>query len=95
MPVTPKQPETANILFMKRASGKDKAYYARLRRNNRRLPCPAPPASLADVFQKLEAMNRQLGELAEPGRADTDHGDLQSHLEYLNRIHRLDSAKHA
>ena len=88
-----KRLETASIVLMKRASGNDKAYFARLNENNRTLPCPVPPSSLADMFLRLETVERQLGPLATPGRAGSDRGDLKSHLDYLVRIQAIGSAK--
>ena len=88
-------PETANIMAMKRASSNDKAYFARLSENNRKLPRPVPPTSLADMFRILEITERQLGPFVAPGCAEPDHGDLKSHLDYLARIRAVDSAKHS
>jgi len=78
---------------MKKASGNEKAYFARLNENSRKLPLCVPPASLADMFLNMETTRKQLGALAVPGRANPDRGDLKSHLDYLARIHSVGSAK--
>jgi hypothetical protein len=80
---------------MKRASAREKAYFERLGGHSRELPRTAPPASLAEMFQRLETTARQLGSLAVPGMPGPGRGDLQSHLDYLHRIRAVGSAKHA
>jgi|GEM_PF-6153916 len=76
---------------MARATAFERAYFERVRRQNEQLDEPAVPASLAEMFDRLEAMRRLHGTLANPGVADGGDGDLASHLAYLDRIHRIGS----
>ena len=74
---------------MSRASAQDRAYFARVSRQNRELEQDPPPASLAEMLDRLEEMRRSLGSLALPGVARDDEGDLASHLAYLERCRQI------
>jgi len=70
---------------MDRVSREDRAYFERIARQNASLPEDLPPASLAEMFDRLERIRRIHGSLAHPGAADADDGDLASHLALLRR----------
>jgi len=53
---------------------------------NRALAEETVPASLAEMFDRLEAMRRALGDLARPGVPGDDAGDLAGHLAFLERV---------
>lgn len=71
---------------MARASSEEREYFARVARQNRALDDESPPASLAEMFDRLEALRRTLGPLAQPGVGQNDEGDLQEHLAFLERV---------
>jgi len=72
---------------MARASAAERAYFARLDRAHRALDEERPPASLAEMFERLEGIRRTLGEWAEPGlRDEADEGDLPAHRALLARM---------
>lgn len=79
-----------------RATSDDHAYFRRVAVANARLEDDGPPASLDEMFERLERMEHRLGAL---GRAavgadagSIDDGDLASHLAYLERLRRIDPA---
>ena len=74
---------------MERASSRERDYFARVARQNRELSDETPPASLADMFDRLEALRRSHGALARAGVAGTDEGDLPGHLAFLAHIRRI------
>jgi hypothetical protein len=71
---------------MARASSTEREYFARIGRQNRALEDETPPASLAEMFDRLERIRRSHGSLAEPGAAGGDEGDLPGHLAFLERM---------
>ena len=75
---------------MKRASSSEQSYFHRIARQNRHLPVDRPPESLAEMFERMERLRQQMGELAEAARADTEAGDLKAHLNYLKRLRIVD-----
>ena len=66
-----------------RASDSDRAHFRRIAEANAPLPDDVPPASLEEMFDRLDRIRRQLGAAARPGRTGEDDGDLESHLRYL------------
>jgi hypothetical protein len=74
---------------MARASAADRAYFERIAAGNRALDNGRPPASLNEMFDRLERIRESLGALAEPGRPGTDDGDLESHLAFLARCKQI------
>ncbi len=75
---------------MARASSSDREYFARIARQNRLLDDERPPGSLAEMFDRLEAMQRSLGKLARPGAAEIGEGDLPGHLAFLARVRAVE-----
>jgi len=71
---------------MARASSEEREYFARVARQNRALEDQTPPSSLAEMFDRLEALRRSLGPLTQPGIDENDEGDLQDHLAFLERV---------
>ena len=70
---------------MARASSADRDYFARIARQNREIQDERVPASLAEMFDRLERIRRSLGALAWPGAEGADEGDLPGHLAFLER----------
>lgn len=77
---------TGKLLAIKRASLLDRQYFERVARLNRSLPCDPPPESLAEMFDRLEMAERQLGSLVRPGKSAAGDGDLVSHIAFLQRL---------
>lgn len=77
---------------MERASPSDRDYFRRIAASNRQLPSAQLPSSLAEMFERLEVLKQQLGQLANAGQSDCDDGDIKSHLEYLKRLRSIDHA---
>lgn len=68
------------------ASRSERDYFARVGSANRTLGGEAVPASLAEMFDRLDEIRRSYGPLAEPGVRDGGEGDWPSHLAFLERI---------
>jgi hypothetical protein len=68
-----------------RATAADRAYFEKIAQQNRALEEDDIPASLAEMFDRLERMRRSHGDLATPGVAGPGDGDLPSHLAFLER----------
>jgi hypothetical protein len=71
---------------MARASSADREYFARIARQNLAIEDETPPASLAEMLDRLEKIRRSHGALARPGVTSADEGDLAGHLAFLERI---------
>ena len=76
---------------MARASASDRAYFDRVARQNASLKDDGVPASLAEMFDRLERIRSDLGALATPGRDAHDEGDLAAHLAFYERWRRIRS----
>ena len=76
---------------MDRASSEDRRYFHRVAAANRHLAEVEPPATLAEMFDRLERTAEQLGPLARSGVEDSDPpgDDLGSHLAFLERLHAV------
>lgn len=71
---------------MKKASDKDRAYFARVARQAGSLKWASAPESLAEMFARLEQIREAHGPLSEPGIDRESEGDLKSHLAFLARV---------
>ncbi len=72
-----------------RASAADREHMRRLGEANRALLRDEhPPASLREMLDRMERIERNLGRFAKPGIPGGD-GDLASHLNYLERRRTL------
>ena len=71
---------------MARASSTDREYFARVGIQNHALEDESVPASLAEMFDRLERIRRTHGSLAHAGKAGDDEGDLPGHLAFLERM---------
>jgi hypothetical protein len=71
---------------MARASSADREYFARVAEQSRALADETVPASLAEMFDRLDQIRRSHGALAQPGVAGNDEGDLPGHLAFLERV---------
>lgn len=69
----------------KRASRADRAHFERVAAASVALAEDEPPRSLAEVFDRLEAIRRTLGAAARPGLVGEDDSELEAHL----RVFRL------
>jgi hypothetical protein len=68
-----------------RVSEADRAYMRRIGEAKRALAREEkPPASLREMFDRMDQITRWFGELAKPGIPGGE-GDLDSHLSYLER----------
>jgi hypothetical protein len=68
-----------------RASEADRAHMRKIGEAKRTLARESkPPASLSEMFERMEQIARWHGALAKPG-VDGGDGDLDSHLAYLER----------
>lgn len=74
------------VLAMARPSSADREYFERVARQNDALADESVPASLAEMFDRLERIRRVHGALAQPSAAGDDEGDLPGHLAFLERI---------
>lgn len=70
------------------ASPRERAYFARVAEQNRALESGASPTSLDEVFERLEAIRRQHGELVRPGVEGEGEGDLAEHRALLAGLAR-------
>lgn len=75
---------------MERASSSEREYFARIARQNRELGDERPPASLAEMFDRLEQIRRSAGALARPGVSEAGDGDLAGHLAFLERVRAVE-----
>jgi len=72
-----------------RVSEADRAHFRAIAEANGPLPEDAPPRSLAELFDRLEAMRRALGSLAQPEVAGEDPSELEAHRRVLRRGQEL------
>ena len=68
-----------------RVSDADRAHFRAIAEASGPLPDDAPPRSLAELFDRLDAMRRALGPLAQPGAAGEDLAELEAHVRVLRR----------
>ena len=68
-----------------RASRADRGHFERIAAASGTLPEDAPPRSLAEVFDRLDAIRGTLGDAARPGLAGEDDSELEAHLRVLRR----------
>ena len=80
---------------MNRASREERRYFRRVAATNARLDDGGPPASLAEMFDRLEAMERRLHHLGRAGIGGPHDGDLESHLAFLERLRTVDPSYRA
>lgn len=69
----------------RRASQADREHFRRIANASGPLPEDAPPRSLVELFERLEAIRRTLGAAAFPGAAGEDEAELEAHLRVLRR----------
>jgi hypothetical protein len=69
----------------RRASRADREHFRRIAEANGPLPEDAPPRSLIELFERLEAIRRTLGPAALPGADGEDEAELEAHLRVLRR----------
>lgn len=71
---------------MSKATAAERDYFARVARANAALDDDRPPASLAEMLERLEAMRRRLGALARPAGPGGEEADLDAHRAFLARL---------
>jgi hypothetical protein len=69
----------------RRASREDRAHFERIAAANAPLREDSAPRSLAEVFERLDAIRRTLGPAARPGLAGEDASELEAHLRVWRR----------
>ncbi len=69
-------------------SAADREYMRRIGEQKRALEDAVLPRSLAEVFDRMEAIERRLGDWAKPGVAGGSEGDLAAHLAFVERKRR-------
>jgi hypothetical protein len=69
----------------RRASAGDRRHFERVAEASGPLPDDAPPRSLEEVFERLDAVRRTLGAASRPGVAGEDESELEAHLRVLRR----------
>jgi hypothetical protein len=75
----------------RRASPADRAHFERIAAASGTLPEDTPPRSLVEVFERLDAIRRELGDAARPGIAGSDESELEAHLRVLERGREITS----
>jgi hypothetical protein len=75
----------------KRASAADRAHFERVGAASAALPDDAPPRSLEEVFDRLDAIRRTLGAAARPGLAGEDASELEAHLRLRRRGREIEA----
>jgi hypothetical protein len=81
----------------RRASRRDREHFRRIGEASGPLPEDAPPGSLVELFERLDAIRRRLGEAAVPGVEGEDEAELEAHLRVLRRGREIgaDGTQHA
>jgi hypothetical protein len=69
----------------RRASEADRSHFRQVAAGSGPLPEDRAPASLVEVFDRLDAIRRALGPAALPGVAGEDASELEAHLRVLRR----------
>ena len=69
----------------RRASRADREHFRRIADASGPLPEDAPPRSLVELFERLDAIRRSLGVAALPGATGEDEAELEAHLCVLRR----------
>jgi hypothetical protein len=75
----------------RRASPADRAHFARIAAASGALPEDTPPRSLVEMFERLDAIRRALGDAVRPGGAGSDDSELEAHLRVLERGREIGS----
>jgi len=73
----------------RRASTSDREHFRAVAAANTPLGEESLPSSLDEVFDRLEALRRNLGPAAVPGVAGEDESELDAHLRFLERREEL------
>jgi hypothetical protein len=68
-----------------RASPSERAHFERIAAASGPLADERPPASLLEVFERLAAIRRTLGDAAHPGVGGDDPTELEAHQRVLRR----------
>jgi uncharacterized protein YbjT (DUF2867 family) len=70
----------------KRPSDAERAHFRRIAEANAAEADEAPPRSLAELFERLDALRRTLGRWADPGVAGEDESELEAHVRVRERL---------
>jgi hypothetical protein len=73
----------------RRASAAEREHFRRIAEASAPLPEDAPPSSLDELFERLEAIRRTLGGAAVPGVQGDDASELETHLRVWRRGQEL------
>jgi hypothetical protein len=69
----------------------DRLYFQRVATQNRVISRGQAPTSLQEAFDRLAAIEADLGPWLSGSRFAPGSGDLKSHLTYLQRLRTIDS----
>jgi hypothetical protein len=72
-----------------RVTDADRAHFRAIAAASRPLPEDAPPRSLTEMFERLDAIRKTLGPAAQPGLTGEDESELESHLRMLRRAREI------
>jgi hypothetical protein len=73
----------------KRATEAERAHFRAIAEASGPLPDDAAPGSLAEVFERLDAIRRSVGAAARPGVPGEDESELEAHLRVLRRAREI------
>ena len=76
-----------------KASEADREHFRRLGRGAGPLDDERPPASLIEMFERLRAIRRAFGELAEAGIEGDDGSEFESHGRLMERWRALNARR--
>ena len=74
---------------MTRASAADRDYFARIARANHALDDDRVPATLDEMFDRLDRIRRLHGSLAQPGIQGPQRDELDGQLQFLAHLHAV------
>ncbi len=74
----------------RRASDADREHFRRVAEANADDPEATPPATLAEMFERLTALRRTLGAWAAAGIEGEDASELEAHLRVIRRLRGQD-----
>jgi len=69
-----------------RPSNADREHFRRIAEANAEDPGSSPPATLAEMFDRLTALRRALGPWAVAGIEGEDPSELEAHLRVMRRL---------
>ena len=77
-------------MAVRRPSSADREHFRRIGEANAEDPDATPPATLAEMFERLTALRRTLGPWAVAGIEGEDSAELEAHLRVMRRLRGQD-----